>query len=89
MAVRKSRVYTQRHYRAAAAILAAERAAHGASPALNRITEAFIRDFVQDCKDAGSREPYLFDPVLFRRAALGEVPVTEKRARQQKQETRS
>lgn len=90
MPARNSRVWTQRHFRAAAAILAAERTANGPSPALNRITAAFTALFAQDSKDSGARPPYIFDPVLFRQAALGQVPVTarpQRRRQPARQET--
>ena len=70
-----SRRYRQPHFRDAAAILAAERAGYGATPALNRITAAFTALFLADSRSAGSRPPYVFDPVLFREVALGKQAV--------------
>jgi len=76
MPARQSRRWTQQHFRAVAAILAAERSANGLNPALNRLISAFTAEFTQDSKDSGSRQPYIFDPVLFRRVALGQEPVS-------------
>jgi hypothetical protein len=72
MPARQSSRYTTRHFQDIAGLLAAERTANGPSPALNRITTAFTALLTEDSKDTGAR----FDPVLFRRAALGQVPVT-------------
>lgn len=79
-----SRVYTQRHFKAAATILAAERAANGPSPVLNRLVAAFTAEFTQDSQaDAGAGSKRVFDPVLFRQAALGQVPVSTRPQRGQ------
>lgn len=79
----RSRMYTRRHYQAIAQVLIGEREKNGASPVLNRITAAFAELFVQDCQDSGAQLPYRFDPVLFRQAALGTVPVTTRPRRRQ------
>jgi hypothetical protein len=71
-----SRKYTARHFQDIAGLLATERTANGPSPALNRITAAFTALLTEDSMSAGSRPPYIFDPVLFRQAALGQVPVS-------------
>jgi hypothetical protein len=74
MPSRTSRAYTARHYQDVAALLAAERAEHGASPALNRIIAATARLFAED-STSFSRE-------LFGHAARGEVaPATRPRRR--------
>lgn len=81
MPARNGRAYTTRHFQDIAALLAAERTANGPSPALNRITDAFTALFTEDSRRAGSQPPYIFDPVLFREAALGTKPVTARPAR--------
>jgi hypothetical protein len=80
-----SRKYTQRHFRDIAALLAAERAEHGPSPALSRITAAFTVLFAEDSRaDATAGNPRHFDPVLFGRAARGEVSPTAQRQRRRR-----
>lgn len=74
----QSRRYTQRHFQDITRLLAGEREQHGASPALDRMVTAFTDLFTADSKGAGSKLPYTFDPVLFRRAAMGRVPVTSR-----------
>jgi len=68
-----SRRYTARHYQDVAALLAAERADHGASPALNRIIAGFAALFAEDSSGAG---PDTFNRELFGQAARGYVAPT-------------
>ena len=77
MARGDSRRYTARHYQEIAALLAAERAEHGASPALNRIITEFTALLTADATGRGES----FDPVLFGQAARGEVKPTTRPAR--------
>jgi len=83
-----SRKYTQRHFRDVAGLLAAEREAHGASPALSRLVTAFTELFAEDSRPAaGTGTRRVFDPVLFGQAARGEIAVTARRPRTRDQAT--